>query len=51
MRPNTVEIRLKPVAVIDMMYWIAVWYRMILVIIFEQNFLFYFSVMLEADPS
>ena len=31
--------------------FIAVWYSMMLVIIFEQIFLFYLSVMLEADPS
>ena len=27
------------------------WYRMMMVIIFEQNFPFYLSLMLEADPS
>ena len=27
------------------------WYRMMLVIIFEQMFLFSLSVMLEADPT
>ena len=29
----------------------AIWRRVMLAIIFEKNFLFYLSVMLEADPS